>query len=594
MDARNHKPSYLVAIILLLFPQAAVAQSSPQINKHARIPAEERSTELSTRGLRNAWYERSPRVFPLVDRALRIEDSLTKVSTVIDLADLIWDYDEFYARRLFKTAYDDLTSNNTGSPVSEANKKRLMAALIAKLVNRDYEKGYEIITGVEGADPTVRLLAARALVSSNPTHAAELAEKSLSESTLRNINSLLFDLRLVDGAASDALFVRVLDFALAQPTLDAEVLAKLGTYVFNSPSLPPSRNGYEVAPVGEQFAINLSADRPGVPSDVIRAYLSAAVTALARPTSDPRQQQLYYITGYQLLPRVRQLLPSKEQEIIESLRTLSGTVPSVLTQKSTYDSLLADSYRLRIDVSLSAIDKIADETSRDVMCVGIAHAFSEEKKFGEALTIAARIKNAGARAELINLIRFSRAAHLLNRGEISKARLEADTLSQGVARSVLWLGIAGKLAESADKDAAAELVNKALNDARKVADPRSPLLLIAASSIMARVGSPYASQALQAMFEGVQALNQQEKGRQSPVTWSEQVKAGKVTREFSLTVEGIPLRLKEALPPLLAYDYDGTLSNVMTIKNEQLLGQALVSIAHATLGTTGNWSRSKK
>lgn len=592
MDVRDHKPGHIMAtIILLLFPQVTIAQSSGQINAHSRIPADERPTELLTRGLRNSGYEQSHQIFPLIDRALRIEDSLTKVRTVIDLADLLWEYDEHAARNLFKRAYDDLASKNKGTPAHEANKKRLMASLIAKLVKRDYEKGYEIITGAEGADPTVRLLAARALALTNPGYSAELAVKSLSESTLRDINSLLFDLRLKDGATSDALYLRVLNFALAQPVLDAEILAKLGTYVFNSPSFPLSKNGYEVAPVGEQFAINLSADRPDVPSAITLAYLNAAITLLARPVSDPRQQQLYYITAHQLLPRVRRLLPSRQQELVESMRALSGTIPFILTKESTYDSLLEESHRLRVDVSLGAIDKTADETARDTMCVGIAHAFSEENKFDEALTIAGRIRSAEVRGELINLISFRRAAHLLSHGEIIKARSEADALNEGLARSVLWLGIASKLAEGNEKGAVVESVNNALYDARRMSDPRSPLVLIAASSILAKVGS---LDALQTMFEGVQALNRQDNGRQSPIIWTEQVKAGKVTREFPLTVEGAPLSLKEMLQPLLAYDYDGTLSNVMTIKNEQLLGQALVVIANSTLGSAGNRPRSKR
>jgi hypothetical protein len=397
---------------------------------------------------------------------------------------------------------------------------------------------------------------------------------------LRNINSLLFDLRVKDEDAANALYLRILKFTAARPTVDGETLMKLGVYVFNSPALAHSENGYEVTAIGEQSVINLSADRPDIPIEVTRAYLNATITIITRPTADPVQRQLFYIAGHQILPRVQALLPSRTQELVEWMESLSSSMPRMLTQQSTYESLSAKSYQLKVDVSLAAIDKTTDDSARDEMCVGVAHAFTERNNLGDALIIAGRVKNAKVRSELTNLINFRRAVDLLERGNVFGARIVAEALSPSVGRSVLWLGIAQRFIEMADKEAAAEAIDRSLSDAHSTSDPRAPYLLIAASSILTKIDL---LSALQTLAESVQSFNQKENGLSPTTTWTEQIKVGNVTRDFSLLIRGIPMNFKEALPQLLAADFNETIVRISMIKDEQLLGQALVSVGTATV-----------
>lgn len=580
MVPRACKRGLLAASLLLITPRLITAQSSyPQPGPRPPAPAE--TARLSAGGVAaTAKYEQLRQSRSLVERAQAMQNPLTRVRTVIDLADLLWAEDEAYARRLFDLAYHDLKAGGDATAAERDGKKKLIAALLVKLTKRDYKAGRQLMTAAEGVDPAVNIQAARALVESDPARAAELAEQTLSEATLQSVNAFLFDLRLKDAAAADALFMRVLKFTADRPTVDAELFARLGTYVFRSPAVPPDENGYEVSAVGNQFAVNLSADRAGVPATVTRAYLNAAVTLLTRPVADPRQQQLYYITGRQLAPRVRKLLPSREPEFAQGMRNLSGTVPEALTRDSTYAPLSAESYRLDLDVSLGAIGRARDETARDEICVGVAHAFLEGKKFDEALVVAGKIGGAPLRSEVTDLIHFRRAADSLELGDVSQAQASADALAPGAARVLLRLGIARKLADRDEKDAAAEYVNKALYDVRKMPDGVAPLLLFAAAGVTAKIDSVSASQTLE---EGVQALNRQENIRPGAMAWSAQVKAGRVSRAFPLTVAGVPASIRDALLPLLASDYQGTLSNILAIRDEQVLGQALVAAAAATL-----------
>src|SRR5438045_8379873 len=87
----------------------------------------------------------------------------------------------------------------------------------------------------------------------------------------------------------------------------------LGVYLFTSPIIDPSleeKGALAMQTIGGEIVVNLSKDRAGVPPTLIRAYLTAAVQVLARPVSDPHQQKLYYISGYQLLPKAQRFAPT--------------------------------------------------------------------------------------------------------------------------------------------------------------------------------------------------------------------------------------------------------------------------------------------
>lgn len=528
--------------------------------------------------LDDAKRSRREVIYSFGARAARIDDSFTKARTLTDLADRLWEFDESYARQLFSLAYDELRLKKP-TAAEERQKRQLISALVVKAAKHDPAAALYFSKSAGGIDQNVHLLAARAIAQSDAKQAVEYAEQTLDGEALRNVSGLLSTLRERNKAVADEFFLRLLSLAVEQRALDGETLMKLGTYVFTSPALSPNEGGYEMKSVGGVFVVNLSADRPEVSPEVTRAYLQAAITVLTRPTADPEQQRLYYIAGRQLLPRVRALLPSRAAELDGWMKTLGDTLPHELTRDSAYETLSAQSYQLNLDTATKGIDKLPNDSARDAACVSLAHAFSEAGKFADAAALADRVREPSLRSQLSNLISFRRAAAALADGQVERAKSEADALTPGITRGVLRLGVAHELLQKADKPGAVEAIDQALLDARSTADPRSPQLIIAAASILSGID---ARSAVETLSEGVEALSQKGAGA-SPAAWSERVKAGAVVCEFSLLVKGVPLSFEDALPSLLAADFDGTVTRVMMIGTEQALAPALVGLATGTL-----------
>ena len=524
-------------------------------------------------------------VHGFVDRVQSFQDTFEKARALMAMADALWKYDEPYARQLFFRTYEELAAQGISAPADSATarKRFLMITLISLVAKHDSLMARYLMNSTEGMEGGAATRIAHSLIRTDPVKAVEFAEQSLNGESLRRINSFLFDLRLKDAAMADAFFSRILNLMVAQPSVDAEALMRLGTYVFNSPAVPPTANTHEMTTIGGQFVVNLTADRPDVPPAVVRAYLDTVVTVLSRPAASIGQPQLSYILGYQVLPRVATLLPNRLAELNEGMSKLERFIPLALTQKSTYEPLAAESYELKIDISLKTLAGTADAAVHDAKCISIAHAFCEAGKFNDALTIAERTKDASARSKLIALIKFRRAADLLNRGEVLPAREIANDLDQSVPRILLFLGLAQQSVKKSDKTMAVELINTALTEAHKLDDPRGPQLLVAAASMLAQIDAEAAQQAL---AQGVAAFNKKDRPQLSAISWSERVGLKQVS-EFSLSVEGVPLDFNQALPALLTKDFDGTVLSIAALKEELVLGPALVSIAAHGLNELG-------
>jgi hypothetical protein len=81
------------------------------------------------------WQKQAiSRVRGFADRALSFRDPAAKISTLISLADLLWEFDEGYARQLFQKAYDCLIdAKGTTSSDSRLSKRQEIVAAIARL-----------------------------------------------------------------------------------------------------------------------------------------------------------------------------------------------------------------------------------------------------------------------------------------------------------------------------------------------------------------------------------------------------------------------------------------------------------------------------
>ena len=582
----------LCVIVACGFVQAGLAQQPvPPARQSANKPP--LPTRAENDALRQQRRLAVAQMHSFAERVLSFSDVETKITTIVSLADTLWPFDEHYARQLFLKAHElarglkptDAKGQTAGATLTAGKIVDLRGEVITVLARHDTplarrlsEADAHTITGSDLAGIEQRA-AADLLRGGNAPQAIEFAERSLQAGVPRQMIGFLLQLRRQNAAQADELYAKTLNRLVTEPNVDGLSLMELGVYVFTSPLLTPDMEqmgAMVVQPVENVGVINLAADRPGIPPGVVRAYLAAAAQILLRPVTDPRQQKLYYITGYQLLPKAQKLTPDLAPQIVAAMQRLTPDVPAALTQATTYNVLAANE-NYKFDDTLSELDDIADEGLHDRRCVMIANGLCFSADFARARVVAEKVKAPVLRSRLLNLINANDAVGLLGRGQTTEAELLAGKLAPGIERAALWLALARARAKEADMARFSEALNMALKDARRLDDARQPYLILNAAGELARTDPALA---LQILNEAVGAFNT--KGGK-PAKWVESVEAG--GQQFSFSFKGLEGDgISASVGELFAVDAQGTVSAVLSLKPEQTLGRALRAWAKNMLG----------
>ena len=399
------------------------------------------------------------------------------------------------------------------------------------------------------------------------------------------MNVLLLQLRAKNEAATNELFLETLTQLALDPAVDADTLLRLGTYVFTSPrvnardpNVPPDMT--TVVGVANMLVTDITADRPGVPPPLIRAYLEAAVSVIMRPLPPPDQRPRLYAAEYLLLPKAERYAPDLAPQIAFAMQALTPNVPQELTQESTYSNF-KDSTPKDLDEDLNEIDKDQNEESRNGKYLSLAADYWGRNDFRNARAVASKITDAEARAGLETLIDFGEAVRRLeSEKDYDGAEKIAARLPQGVERAVLWLAIAHAHMKNGASARASEAIRFSLASARQVEDARRPFLILSAASELARVDRVLAQITL---AEAVKEFNARKKGSLNEVVWEQRVEAGVLWRYFPLRVKGVGFSLEQTLPSLLDADMEGTLASVNNLTGEEEVEQVLTTTAAVLL-----------
>jgi TonB family protein len=522
------------------------------------------------------------RVRDFADRALNFKDPGAKISVLIALADLLWKFDEGYARQLFQKAYDFLL----GSQLAGWDLTYFRQEIIGTIARHDpamAQRLANVDSFSVGADSNdldraeTHLIAAYKLIEDKPGKAVEFAEESLRWGVSPRIMlPFLLKLQRKDQMAADALFLKALSRLIAQPFVDGNDLLLLGTYVFTSPLEDIPAESLQMVGVGNNLVYNISATRSSASPTLVRAYIDAAISILARPILDQKQKQLYYIAGYQLLPKVEQFAPDRSWQLLNAMASLAHDIPPALTQPSTYADLAAKTSVSSID----EIDKMPDVERREGQYLSLAYTLWRRNEFARAREVGARIKTPSTRDQLMMMIKFGEAAKALDEGRISSAEELASSLPSGIERSIIWLGIARASLDEGHVQRAYEALNAALTDVRRLEGARRPYLILAAAGLLARIDPQYA---VQTLSEAVRAFNAQDEEAFSRIAWTSRIEAGNLWRDFPLKVKGVEFDFNQPVLSLLAIDSDWVISILLGLQYEDILGQALVALARALL-----------
>lgn len=528
-------------------------------------------------------------------RVLQFKDVEARSIVLSGLAGLLWKEDEPTSRQLFLKAYELLTNASTPDDPYPGQRKLspkylayLRQQVIAEISRRDANWASRLIDQESRFDQEdarvdkseTYLSAAFNLIEDSPDRALEFAEKSLGSGLSERMVDFIQQLRLKNETAANAIFISALNQLAAQPFVNAQDLLLLGNYIFTAPLSELPSDAILITSVGGVLVQNISADRPGIAPAVLRQYLETAVNILTRQISDPRQKQLYYLAAYQLMPRVKQWLPDRAQLLATSMASLVPSIPPALTNDSTYANLGRTSLVGDTDEELREIEKIPSEQRREGRYLSLTFSLYRRKDFSQARVVAQRIKDLQARGQLDTLIDFGSAAKTLQSGEFTKTAEIANKLPAGIERAILWLGLAHAYLKAERNTVAAEAIDDALRDTRKVGDARRPFLIFAAATAMTHIDR---LRAMEIGVEAVKAFNNESRDSLASIRWTQPVTCGSARRDFPLTIEGIQLDFASAVRDLVDAEPERAAEMTSELKDENLLGQALLAVVRNRL-----------
>lgn len=487
----------LCFIALLLTPVTSARQAERE--KQAAGPDSEEAA------LRKAAEKAQAlqRVRGLTDQLLNVKRLDVRAVSVARLADVLWKDDENTARQLFSKAMEMCSPKGDDPPALSKSKAGLRRSVITIIVRRDAALAKRLIDqGAEAGDAEraeTNFKIAYDLLKTEPDKSIEFTERSLREGIPDGLYSLLILLRQKDERAADALFLTALGRLAALPAVDADTLLLLGTYVFTSPTFDPKDPGnppdiVRVVGVGRCLVYDITADRPNVRRELVRAYLAAAAGVLMRTNHMPAERPKMYAAARLLLPKTEIYAPELTQAVASAMQQLIQDVPPELTQDAAYSNFKAHLNK-GVGDSLTEIEKEKDAQKRDEQYLILIADLWRQSELARARTLSARISDDEARVSLTTLIDFKEAADRLGR-DIVASEESTRRLPRGVERAVLWLGVARAHAEAGQSQRASDSINEAIQSARGLNDARAPYIILGAAALMTKLYPPSAETSL--------------------------------------------------------------------------------------------------
>jgi TonB family protein len=587
---------YTLLILLLLFCSSRNFAQELRNKNEIATPEAKQDSQSDDQQRQAVLY----RVRGLAEKTLALQDIRFKTIGIARIADLLWQYDEPYARQLFEKALSFTEAK--GEIKAPKSLFYLRRNLIVMIATRDRSWAKHLVENA-ASDESLNLSLeeqselnieiASGLLEDDPRTAAEFAARGLQRSVTPSFIWFLKKLRQRDEAAANQLFLQALHRFALQPVVDVNEFALLGTYLFTSPKINDSDpTSLMITRVGDVGIVDITGDQPGISPSLVHAYLETAVQILSRPISDPRQQQVCYVLGKLLLPKATKYAPDLISLIGTAMSSLASNVPQNLTQESAYLNI----NRVTLDSSeekMSKAEKIPGAERRDMAYLDAAYSSWLKHDFKTARTATDKITDREASTRLATLINFGEGAWLLKDGPKSLAVAErlVNELPQGVERALLFLGIAQSAAGVADIPHAREAIGLAVKATQSVTDARRPFLTLAAAGQFADFDSVAAGSLI---AEAVKEFNAQDGAEWSNVDWRQQVEIGPLAENFPLEVKNVEVRFGQAYRHAIANNLEAATSISENLKNEQLRARAFVELAAAYLETLPKIAQSEE
>lgn len=524
-------------------------------------------------------------VHRVAEKILALNSVPAKAFEIARLAAVLWKQDESYARFLFDKALN-LTIANGSGPETRAL-SALHRRVIALIARCDAEWAKRLIDSAAKRDENqsgksfsaANIKTALGLLEEDSPVAIQFAERSLKGSIPSGFLDFILSLRKKDEPGANRLFLQALNHLSQQPAVDIKEFHFLGLYLFTAPDLIDS-DYHQITLVDQILVPNITADRPGVPQNLVRAYLSTAADVLWRMTSDADQRKYSYALCYMLLPKSRNVAPVLTAKFDAVMAALAPEVPAGLTKDSAYRYM--NQAPTTTEEKLSNAGNRPDQEGRDIAYLEIALQAWRKGDFKTARVAQGRISDFEASQRLAAIIDFGDGARSItqNAADVTRAEAMANRLPQGIERSVLLQAIAKIQGKGPDQQLAEETVDKALKATRSISDGRRPFLLLTAAAELSYLKSPAV---FSAMAEAVRDFNSFEESALAGLDWAQSVQIGPMKARFPLDVANTDFDFNESFHAIAVADPEAAMARADELRNENLRAQSLVEVGRAFL-----------
>jgi hypothetical protein len=592
--------SLLVALVCCRAVLGQVSVKSqdrpPPAQLPAKNPEQNRIQEIEQAAIQREAIERVSRY---VTRAAEFKGLEARTLTVIRIADVLWDLDPDSARKEFLRVYDSLKAVLPSEQDKSAESRelglqlaRLSSSLISLLARHDTALAGKLkplgspsdgnaFVRMGQINNAMRLLGAE----NNLTKAVDTVEAALGAELGREVSSLMLflqELRAKDAAAANRLFMGALQRLRTQRLIDPETLMLLGTYLFGDPRLIGSeeaRTTVRRVQIDNLLVVNLAADRPGIPEELVGAYLAVAVEVLYNAEPEPRKRPSYYVLAYQLYARVERISPNLIPMLQQAMAYLLQDVPQTLTEALARTSMSTPTSESELDVAgtIKHVEQILGTRLRDEAYLKIASSLFHKGNLSGARQIVARIDDLGVKARITNLIGSAEAINAVTEGNLLDAEALASKLMPRVETALVWLEIAHARIKKDYKPLGREAIDASVAMSASLDPEAQPLILLMASSELARVDS---QGALSMLNDAARLLDTDKTTRGSwAKLWRQTIDVGRTSRSFLVQRRGLPADWGSCIRELSKVDSQQAESAALTVKCEDVAGDFLVVMA---------------
>jgi hypothetical protein len=559
-----------------------------------RLPSSNSVTQAKSSTIKDNEIVRS-----FIERAQGFSDLEVKVNTLVRLGSLLWQEkgQQDLARQLFLHLNDDLTTASSNQSELDRSRgtrppiARLQQILLLFLARHDAKLARQLlIEQVRGGAsdpqfPARSLDLAEALAKDGSTSDAQtFAEQAIgadfTKLNLISILALLHDLRLRDSSSADSLFLKVLGQLATQSHVTADDILLVGTYLFNSDA-EANTGSMHNTPVmigGLYFAAGISDERVGLSANIVRAYLVTALSLLNRElesaNDEPKRRR------YEAVARMLELKAEKfAPDLVDPFGAVARSFVGSAVDPYARSEQESGSKPLDYDVASKEIDNIPTSQARDERWLGLIATAYSQNDLEAASKMANRLDDLEQRTRLKELIEFRRANTFIEKGDPVQATAAESKVNSLELRIILELGLAGLELKAKASDAAWKRLQALLIDILGHEFEARGLYLLRVAALLEKVKPKIA---LQTLLDATKAFDASSAGvseisRRDHLT---KIQIGKKTAVFSVNSKAVSLGdFNKPLLEIFTESPEDTIAIISSMKNEKVLGPALVAIA---------------